>query len=143
MYKGYAVYRFLDRDKNIIYIGMTNNAWRRIMNQHFKPNGHLSQDCYSQTARVDIVKLDNNLECKSLEEYLIDKYKPKFNKRDKSKNPFGTYGSIKQYDDMEKWKPYRTLKDFNSKIEKPKNSNWFVASYIAILLLIGIIYLIK
>ena len=30
MYKGYAVYRFLDVNKNAIYVGMTNNSYRRI-----------------------------------------------------------------------------------------------------------------
>ena len=143
MYKGYAVYRFLDRDRKIIYIGRTNNAWRRLMNEHFKPSGHKDYECYNSTARIDIIKLNNNLECKALEEYLIDKYRPKFNKQDKTKNPFGTYGAIEHYDKMENWKPYRKLKDFNSKVEKPKNSNLFVASYIAILLLIGLISLIK
>ena len=134
MYKGYAVYRFLDRDKKIIYIGMTNNARRRIYQQHFKDRGSAGQECYNSTARVDIVKLNNNLECKSLEEYLIDKYRPKFNKRDKTKNPFGTYGSIEHYDKMEKWHTYRKLKDFNYKMETDKSNNLFVASYIAILI---------
>lgn len=142
MYNGYAVYRFLDRDRNIIYIGMTNNARRRIYQQHFKDRGHLPQECYNSTARVDIVKLNNNLECKTLEEYLIDKYRPKFNKRDKTKNPFGTYGSIEQYDKMEKWSSFRNLKDFNSKVEKDKHSNIFVVGYIAALLIIVIYQLI-
>ena len=143
MYKGYAVYRFLDRDKKIIYIGMTNNARRRIYQQHFKDNGHLPQECYSSTARVDIIKLDNNLECKALEEYLIDKYRPKFNKRDKTKNPFGTYGSIEHYDNMEKWKEFRFLKDFHYKVEPVKHSNIFVASYLVLLVGSALWYFFK
>ncbi len=131
MYTGYGVYRFLDKDKNIIYIGMTNNIWRRIMNQHFKNSGHLSQECYSQTARVDIIKLKNNLECKALEEYLINKYKPKFNKRDKHKS----YGYIEQYEEMEKWKPYRKLRDFNeAPITVDKDNIIFVIIFIAMFL---------
>lgn len=131
MYKGYGVYRFLDKNEKVIYIGMTNNIWRRIMNQHFKKNGHLSQECYSQTARVDIIKLKNNLECKALEEYLINKYRPKFNKRDKNKS----YGYIEQYEKMEKWRPYRKLRDFN---EAPavtdKDNIIFVIIFIAMIL---------
>ncbi len=131
MYKGYGVYRFLDKDKNVIYIGMTNNIWRRIMNQHFKNSGHLSQECYSQTARVDIIKLKNNLECKALEEYLINKYRPKFNKRDKHKS----YGYIEQYEEMEKWKPYRKLRDFNeAPVVVDKDSIIFVIIFIAMIL---------
>ena len=116
MYKGYGVYRFLDRDMNCIYIGMTKNAYRRIYQQHFTKRGHLPYECYSNTARVDLIKLNNNLECKGLEEYLINKYKPKFNKMHKSKDPFvlNQYGQLGEvYSSMEKWRTYRTIRNFN------------------------------
>ena len=117
MYKGYAVYRFLDENKNIIYIGMTNNAYRRIFKQHFTNHGHLPDECYKSTCRVDIVKLENNLEAKGLENYLINKYRPKFNKKDKEKdifiiNKYGRLGDF--YSSLEHWKPFRKLKNFKS-----------------------------
>ncbi|GAA0706122.1 hypothetical protein GCM10008904_14430 [Paraclostridium ghonii] len=122
MYKGYAVYRFLDTNKNTIYVGMTNNAHRRIYQQHFTNSGHLPYECYNSTCRVDIIKLESNLEAKGLEDYLINKYRPKFNKRDKEKdifimNKYGQLGEV--YSSMEKWRNYRTLKPFN--IAQTKN----------------------
>lgn len=123
MYKGHGVYRFLDRDRNTIYIGMTNNAHRRIYQQHFTNRGHLAHECYQNTARVDLIKLNNNLEAKGLEDYLINKYKPKFNKRDKAKDPFilNQYGKLGEvYSNMEKWKPFRTLKPFNTQTSNKK-----------------------
>lgn len=60
MYKRYAVYRFLDKNKNIIYIGMTNNAHRRIYQQHFTSRGHLPYEGYNSTCMVDIIKLKIN-----------------------------------------------------------------------------------
>ena len=121
MYKGHCVYRFLDRDMNCIYIGKANNAYRRIYQQHFTKRGHLSEECYRSTARVDLIKLNNNLESVGLEEYLINKYKPKFNKKDKSKDPFilNQYGATGEfYSQMENWRTYRTIRNFNP----PKSS---------------------
>lgn len=122
MYKGYAVYRFLDTNKITIYVGMTNNAYRRIYQQHFTNRGHLPYECYNSTCRVDIIKLNSNLEAKGLEDYLINKYRPKFNKRDKEKdifivNKYGQLGEV--YSSMEKWSNYRTVKHFN--ITQTKN----------------------
>ncbi|QEZ68934.1 hypothetical protein D4A35_08305 [Paraclostridium bifermentans] len=122
MYKGYAVYRFLDVNKNIIYVGMTNNAYRRIFQQHFTKNGHLPFECYNLAARVDIIKLNNNLEAKGLEDYLINKYRPRFNKRDKEKDIFITnsYGALGEfYSKMESWRTFRVLRPFHI----PKQTN--------------------
>ena len=121
MYKGYGVYRFLDRDRNCIYIGQTNNIHRRIYSQHFTNRGHLPNECYSSTARVDYIKLDNAIDTQALEIYLINKYKPKFNKKDKSKDPFilNQYGATGEfYSQMENWRTYRTIRNFNP----PKSS---------------------
>lgn len=141
MYKGYAVYRFLDLDRNTIYIGMTNNAYRRIYKQHFTNRGHLPVECYSKTAKVDIIKLNNNLEAKGLEDYLIDKYRPKFNKRDKPKNPFSTdFGELgKIFADMENWRTFRILRDFNYiKTTRKLTAKENIVFYIILILSIGL-----
>lgn len=142
MYKNYGVYRFLDKNKNTIYIGRSKNIYNRIYNQHFTPRGHLPKECYSSTYLVEIIKLDNNMECKALEDYLIEQYRPKYNIQDKSKSfRIASFGSFeKQLSKMEKWKTYRVLKDFDDKqIRKHKNS--FMLSYaVCLLFFIAIIF---
>ncbi|MEG2984121.1 MAG: GIY-YIG nuclease family protein [Peptostreptococcaceae bacterium] len=146
MYKGYAVYRFLDKNKKTTYIGMTNNAHRRIYQQHFTKRGHLPYECYNTTCRVDIIKLTNNLEAKGLEDYLINKYRPRFNKRDKEKdifimNKYGQLGEV--YSNMESWTSFRTLKSFDDptqpgKLSTKENIIFYILLAIA---LIGGLYL--
>lgn len=142
MYKGYAVYRFLDINRNTIYVGMTKNAYKRIFNQHFTKNGHLPSECYNSAARVDIIKLSNNLEAKGLEDYLINKYRPRFNKRDKEKDIFITnsYGALGEfYAKMENWKSYRVIQPFHIKTQSNKLSlKENIIFYI--LLLLSLIY---
>lgn len=142
MYKGYGVYRFLDRDMKTVYIGMTNNAYRRIYQQHFTNRGHLPIECYNSVARVDLIKLNNNLECKGLEDYLINKYKPKFNKKDKSKDPFilDQYGQLGEvYSNMENWKTFRTLKLFNAPKSNSRKLSLFENIVFAIILVVAVL----
>ena len=36
----YYIYRFLDEEENILYIGRTNDLERRILAEHFTDLGH-------------------------------------------------------------------------------------------------------
>ena len=146
MYNGYAVYRFLDKNKNIIYIGMTNNAYIRIFQQHFTNRGHLPYECYNSTCRVDIIKLYSNLEAKGLEDYLINKYRPKFNKRDKEKdifimNKYGQLGDV--YSSMENWRPFRRIKGFEDvkQVNKLSRKENLIFNTLAIVATIAGVYL--
>lgn len=77
----YYVYRFLDVDDNILYIGKTNNLESRIY-QHFN-NGHLEEQCYNNVDKVEYLDFKNESDQHISEIYLINKYKPIYNKRDK------------------------------------------------------------
>ena len=115
-YKGYGVYRFLDDTKKTIYIGVSDNIDRRMTKQHFTKNGHLAKrgKRYSEVARVDIIKLEDPADAAGLELYLIDKYKPKWNNRGKSKSiDMRKYRNASYYENLEKWKPYIFFKEFN------------------------------
>lgn len=141
-YNGYAVYRFLDDSKSVIYIGRSSKVHNRIYKQHFTNRGHLPIECYNNTCKIDIVKLDNNLECKALEEYLIEKYRPIYNKQDKSKSYNKVdYGSFEdKLSSMEKWHNYRYLKEFNNDSINYNKKNSIVAYLYCLLLFFGIVY---
>ena len=71
------VYKFIDYDDNIIYIGKTNNIERR-MQQHFF-NGHLDKSCYDNVHKIFFIKIDGKTNMDMMETFLINKYHPKYN----------------------------------------------------------------
>lgn len=73
------VYRFLNEQNEIIYVGRTNNIHHRIGSQHFKKHGHLTDACYEECKYVDYAELVSENDSKIYEIYLIDKYSPKYN----------------------------------------------------------------
>jgi len=75
----YCIYRFIDKDNNIIYIGKTcseNPQWR--FNQH-SCNGHLDKECYDSIDKIEICELSSHANVNVYEPYLINLYKPKYN----------------------------------------------------------------
>ena len=75
-----CVYRFLDKDNNIIYIGKAQDLKNRL-NGH----NHLPKECYSKKARVEYISFSSMDEADIAERYLISKIKPKYNATFKSK----------------------------------------------------------
>lgn len=101
-------YRFLDDNMDTIYIGCSKNIDRRL-SSHFK-NGHLSQECYSSVCAIDIIKTENYADALSLEQKLIEKYRPEFNKRDK---PTNIFSNVYDLDELEEpWKFYKSFRNF-------------------------------
>lgn len=141
-YTSFGCYRFLDSQGKAIYIGSSKNIHRRLFSQHFK-KGHLTQICYDSTYKIEIVKTKDYAEALAFEIWAIDQYKPKFNKKDKSKDIFRTsfYDNELYYRKLDKsWKLYYTFKeyDFNKiKISKLQNRVALAGTYIFFIVLIG------
>ena len=139
-YNGSGCYRFLDSEARVIYIGSAKNIHRRLFGGHFKSSGgrgHLSDNCYNSVARIEIMKTKDYPTALSLEQILIDRYIPKYNKKDKRKDLFN-----RQYesDVKESWKLYYKFKDYDfDKIEisKRKGKLGLVASYICFIAILG------
>ena len=74
--KGY-VYRFLNKDEKIIYIGSCGDLFKRLR-QHFE-HGHLGDYCYDQVPYVDYAEFRSRTEAYMYEQYEIAKYQPEFN----------------------------------------------------------------
>lgn len=77
----YYVYRFVDENHNIIYVGRTTDLSTR-MSTHFGKNGHLPKACYEQVHRIDYLQVETKNDMKIKELYYISRYRPLFNSVD-------------------------------------------------------------
>lgn len=75
----FYVYRFLNDNGEVIYIGRTNDLQRRLETEHFSEYGHLSKECYRECKTIEFMELDSKSEMKVYELYLINRYSPKYN----------------------------------------------------------------
>lgn len=79
------VYKFRHyRSGAVIYVGKTNRTIKKRMNEHFGGKGHLSKACYETVGKIEYVEVPSDADALLVEQYLINKYKPKYNKSGKS-----------------------------------------------------------
>ena len=100
------VYRFLNEKDNTIYIGKTCRKLESRMEEHFGGKGHLNKQCYKDTYRIEYLKFKTDADSLLVETYLINKYRPQYNKANKSKYE----GQTIKLDIKENWKLYKQLK---------------------------------
>ncbi len=96
----FNLYRFIDKDGNILYIGRTNDINRRILQEHFTPDTHLPRECYIETEKVEYVTVENESEEIAYEAILINELRPKYNIQFKDSGKFDV--KIPEFD----WKEY-------------------------------------
>lgn len=72
------VYKILDKNGEILYIGKTNDLKRRILS-HMGADGHLPDEFKLAAYKVEYICLKSKIECDLRELYYIDYYKPKYN----------------------------------------------------------------
>lgn len=101
------VYRFINSDEKIIYVGKTNNLDRRYV-QHFNKKGHLPSECYNSVWKIEYIKTDTELNALLLETYYINKYRPKYNKLNKTYRATSTE-NVNLKDINSNWKTYRIV----------------------------------
>ena len=68
------VYKFLNHEGEIIYIGRTKD-----MNNRQTSHNHLSKQCYNETKQIQYIELCSYDEMCIYERYLINKIAPKYN----------------------------------------------------------------
>ena len=109
MEQKFYLYRFLDKNNNILYIGRTNNIRRRILTEHFTSKTHLRKECYLQTQRVEFAEFPNESEQVAYEAILINQNKPRYNTQFKDDGSFNI-----ALPNIE-WKPFEW--DFDAQME--------------------------
>jgi hypothetical protein len=73
------VYRFSDKEGNVIYVGKASDLKKRIENEHFNNCGHLPVDCYISTKKIEYIELNNHTQSRIYELYYINKFSPEYN----------------------------------------------------------------
>lgn len=84
----YYIYRFLDKNDNLLYIGRTKDIERRILKEHFTALGHLPKECYKSVEYIEFAAIENESEEVAYEAILINQLKPKYNKQFKDDGLF-------------------------------------------------------
>ena len=95
----FYVYRFLDKKKNIIYVGKS----RKDLEQRFRTHFHLPKACYNLTYRIEYIECATESDMSIKEIYYINKYRHN-----------GTFFNVSDTMDVptsinfnDKWKQYR------------------------------------
>lgn len=101
MSKKYYIYKFLDKNNNVIYIGRSENIEQRIAT-HFSPSGHLPKKCYKNVKSVEYIEVDTKIDMFIMELYYINKFKPIYNTADKYEDEIQT----KIDESLNLWKEY-------------------------------------
>ena len=102
----YCVYRFIDKEGDIIYVGKTKHLKKRMTSQHFTIEGHLPRRAYEETDRVEYTELPTEMDMGIVELYYINRYKPKYNVQSKQVAEL----SLK-IDEGHRWREYVIRKD--------------------------------
>ena len=146
-YTEHGCYRFLDNEAKTIYIGVSKNVHTRLFSQHFKKGfGHLDNECYESTCKIEIIKCKDYAQALSLEQYLIDKYVPRWNKKDKRKDIFNSinFDNIDYYKKLERWNLYYTFREYDKhKIQTNRKQNILALASTFIFFIMLISYMLK
>ena len=126
------VYRYLNAFGKIIYVGKTNNMNNR-QSQHFSSTGHLPQECYAEVDKIEYIKLPTKIDMDIKELYYINKWKPKYNIKDKQEETLDLM--INEIDDN--WIKFNTknekyIETLQSELRKLKRNNEILLSKIEI-----------
>lgn len=128
------VYRFIDKNDNVIYYGKTINIDRRISDHIAK--GHLPNECYRNITRIEYQKYKTESDALIMETYYITKYSPKFNKLQQSRDT-----PVIVLEEGE-WKLYREYKKQNARRYKT-SITWKIIAFIYLIFAICYIVVIK
>ena len=97
------IYRFINQDNTVIYVGKTSQTLDKRIGQHFT-KGHLPKECYKSIVRIEYQKYKTEADALIMETYYITKYDPKYNKLQKSRD----LPSLEL--DINEWKLYKQYK---------------------------------
>jgi len=94
----YYIYKHLNKDNEVIYVGLTTNMKTRQSN-------HLStSDWKNEIDRIEYCDAKNEKTMKNLEIYFINKLMPKYNKKDKTGDDVSWMdGAVKEFKFYQYW----------------------------------------
>ena len=84
----YRVYRFLDKDNHILYIGKSKRFKSRMLD-HLRGNSNVGKECISKIKRIEFLDFSNECDMDIFEIYAINYFQPLYNKSNKSRVGIG------------------------------------------------------
>lgn len=117
----FYVYRFLNKKGFVIYIGKTQDLDNRVYS-HIE-NGHLPLSCYKEVDKIEYLELPTRVDMDIVEVYLINLYKPLYNKLDVENDALWTV-----LHNNFVWKPYtktdfKLLLKYKNELRECQNKN--------------------
>lgn len=97
-----CVYRFIDKNGNILYVGSTEMLLKHRLSSH--NCGHLCDCCKRSTVKVEYIVFPTIMDIRVAELYYINKYQPPYNTQHKYDD--GITYTIDYLDKME-WLEYK------------------------------------
>lgn len=73
-----VVYRFLDKERNVLYVGKTQSLPRRVI-RHISNSSHLPKECIDAIDKIEFMTTSSTVLMDIKEMYYINLYKPKYN----------------------------------------------------------------
>lgn len=101
-----CVYRFLNKDNEVTYIGRAKDLKQRLNNHN-----HLPKECYDERVKIEYIEFDTEDDMNFAERYYIMNFNPKYNTMLSDKD-----FNLKSIElDMKRWKVYlkNVDKEFN------------------------------
>lgn len=77
---GFYNYRFLNKEKEIIYVGKTKQELKTRIRGHLSA-GHLPKECYEEVRVVEYIEFETEADMDFMEIWFINEFKPKYNKK--------------------------------------------------------------
>lgn len=88
-----CVYRFLNKENEVIYIGKAKSLFGRL-----QCHTHLDENCYKERVKIEYISFETEYEMDLAERYFIPKFNPKYNTVFKDKS---IILSISEFDEKE------------------------------------------
>ena len=107
------IYKFLDKDNNVLYIGNTKDILSRILNHK-----NLPEECYDNVECIEFARVKNEMEMDIYEIYYINKFNPQYNKKSKYKSGSGDFNLEPlnfEFKISKEFLKYRKIKPCNNK----------------------------
>ena len=131
--KGFGVYKMLDKDGVVLYVGKAKNLKARLLN-YTNPNNlsYKNQKLISHVASVEVIHTTNEQEALILELNLIKQYRPKYNVLLKDNKSF-PYIAVDEGHDFPKIVKYRGIQKIKGAVFGPFASSKKASDVLALL----------
>lgn len=115
------IYRFLNKDNEVLYVGKTSNNLKTRMFGHFNSMKRLTEEQLNEINKIQYIKILNSFEWHVLEIFYINYFKAKYNKEFQCEDNDFNILHIEKILEKYKWKNFMCKKEILEMIDNAKN----------------------